>query len=94
MALISAPIIKIYPVIYSQIINAINAPIIIGEFGTKASEYDDDFRVNHAGGYVAIAAKYGIKTIWWDNGYLNDYGIIDRNNFSNSKINIIKSLTR
>lgn len=74
--------------------NAINAPIIIGEFGTKASEYDDDFRVNHAGGYVEIAAKYGIKTIWWDNGYLNDYGIIDRNNFSNSKINIIKSLTR
>ena len=74
--------------------NAINAPIIIGEFGTKASEYDDDFRVNHAGGYVAIAAKYGIKTIWWDNGYLNDYGIIDRNNFSNSKFNIIKSLTR
>ena len=74
--------------------NSTNAPVIIGEFGTKASEYDDDFRVNHAGGYVSIAAKYGIKTIWWDNGYLNDYGIIDRNNFSNSKINIIKSLTK
>ena len=74
--------------------NSINAPVIIGEFGTKASEYDDDFRVNHAGGYVSIAAKYGIKTIWWDNGYLNDYGLIDRNNFSNSKINIIKSLTK
>lgn len=74
--------------------NTINAPAIIGEFGTKASEYDDDFRVNHAGGYVSIAAKYGIKTIWWDNGYLNDYGLIDRNNFSNSKINIIKSLTK
>ena len=74
--------------------NTINAPVIIGEFGTKASEYDDDFRVNHAGGYVSIAAKYGIKTIWWDNGYLNEYGLIDRNNFSNSKINIIKSLTK
>ena len=74
--------------------NSINAPVIIGEFGTKASEYDDDFRVNHAGGYVSIAAKYGIKTIWWDNGYLNEYGLIDRNNFSNSKINIIKSLTK
>lgn len=74
--------------------NFINAPVIIGEFGTKASEYDDDFRVNHAGGYVSIAAKYGIKTIWWDNGYLNEYGLIDRNNFSNSKINIIKSLTK
>lgn len=74
--------------------NSINAPVIIGEFGTKASEYDDDFRVNHAGGYVSIAAKYCIKTIWWDNGYLNDYGLIDRNNFSNSKINIIKSLTK
>lgn len=74
--------------------NSTNAPVIIGEFGTKASEYDDDFRVNHAGGYVSIAAKYGIKTIWWDNGYLNEYGLIDRNNFSNSKINIIKSLTK
>lgn len=74
--------------------NSINAPVIIGEFGTKESEYDDDFRVNHAGGYVSIAAKYGIKTIWWDNGYLNEYGLIDRNNFSNSKINIIKSLTK
>ena len=74
--------------------NSINAPVIIGEFGTRASEYDDDFRVNHAGGYVSIAAKYGIKTIWWDNGYLNEYGLIDRNNFSNSKINIIKSLTK
>lgn len=70
--------------------NRINAPVIIGEFGTTTSYPILSLRTTHASNFIARAAAHGIKCIWWDNGY--EYSIIDRYNFGNSKTDIIQAL--
>ena len=77
----------------SNYANNLGLPLIIGEFGTKESSFNPkDYRDIHASNYVACAAYYGIKCIYWDNGNLDDYGIIDRMDLENSRTDIIDSL--
>ncbi len=40
-------------------------PVIIGEFGSKASASYD--RAEHAAKFVALSKEYGFCPIWWDN---------------------------
>lgn len=68
----------------------ISAPIVIGEFGTTTNYPFPELREEHAANFVARAAKFGIKCIWWDNG--SDYKIIDRKELSNSNMQMISAL--
>ena len=68
----------------------IHTPIIIGEFGSTTSYPFPELREEHASNFVARAAKYGIKCIWWDNG--SEYQIIDRRNTAKSDKKMIKAL--
>lgn len=72
--------------------NIIKAPIIIGEFGTKPSYEPSGYRVQATSNYVARAKAHGIKCIYWDDGNLNNFGLIDRRDFSNSRFDIINAL--
>ncbi|BCN29026.1 glycoside hydrolase family 5 protein [Anaeromicropila herbilytica] len=69
---------------------SINAPIIIGEFGTRDFYPAPELRAKQAANYVTRAAKYGLKCIWWDNG--SDYKLIDRRDFRKSDFEMIKAL--
>lgn len=71
----------------------LGAPIIIGEFGYKASYKLADKRAVAAGNFVARAGEHGIKTIVWDNGVLSEYGLIDRKNLSSSNTDMIRAIT-
>lgn len=68
----------------------VNAPIVIGEFGTTTSFPLPELRAKHASNFVARAAEHGIKCIWWDNG--SEYKIIDRRDYSASDLNMINAL--
>ncbi|BCN29025.1 glycoside hydrolase family 5 protein [Anaeromicropila herbilytica] len=68
----------------------IKAPIMIGEFGTTISYPLLDLRPEQASNFVARAAQYGIKSIWWDNG--SDYKIIDRRDYLTSNMEMINAL--
>lgn len=70
--------------------NKVKAPLIIGEFGTTPTFTIPELRAEHASNFVARAAKYGIKCIWWDNG--SEYKIIDRRDYSKSDIRMIGAL--
>jgi aryl-phospho-beta-D-glucosidase BglC (GH1 family) len=73
-----------------QFSDTINAPIIVGEFGTTTSYALPEFRPAQASNYVARAAEHGIKCIWWDNG--SNYAIINRNVLSESNATMINAL--
>ena len=68
----------------------IQAPIVIGEFGTTPKYTLLELREEQASNFVARAAKYGIKCIWWDNG--SNYKIIDRRDYSDSNMEMISAL--
>jgi aryl-phospho-beta-D-glucosidase BglC (GH1 family) len=70
--------------------DSINAPIIIGEFGTTNDYFLSDYRTAHASNFVGRAAEHGIKCIWWDNG--SNYAIVDRRNLAGSDTAMIKAL--
>lgn len=70
--------------------HSINAPIIIGEFGTTTAYPLPALRAEQASNFIARAAEHGIKCIWWDNG--SEYKIINRLDFSSSDKNMIKAL--
>lgn len=59
-----------------------DAPVVIGEWGTTASYPIPEFRTVHASNFIARAAEHGVKCIVWDNG--SDYGIINRKELYNS----------
>lgn len=70
------------------------APVVIGEFGTKAKDFAPAaYRTVHAANYVARAAAHGILCIWWDNGYSDEYGIIARKSLTDSDTSLIQALT-
>jgi hypothetical protein len=73
-----------------QFSDEINAPIIIGEFGTTSSYPLEQFRTVQASNFVARAAEHGIKCIWWDNG--SDYAIVNRRNLAGSDTDMINAL--
>lgn len=68
----------------------IEAPLVIGEFGTTYSYPLPEYRCIQASNFVARAASHGIKCIWWDNG--SDYAIIDRRDFAKSDATMIQAL--
>lgn len=70
----------------------INSPVMIGEFGTKPSYEPNGYRIQATSNYVARANEHGIKCIYWDDGNLNNFGLIDRRDFSNSRFDIINAL--
>jgi hypothetical protein len=71
----------------------LNAPIVIGEFGSSKKTFLPlELRNVHASNYVKCAANYGIKCIYWDNGAVNDYAIVNRKDFSLSETDIITAL--
>lgn len=68
-------------------------PIIIGEFGSSNKSFKPvKYRDIHASNYVANAANHGIKCIYWDNGSMNDYAIINRKDLESSRTDIIEAL--
>ena len=72
--------------------NKMKVPIIIGEFGTKANYNPIEYRNIAASNYVARAKLHNINCIYWDDGNLNNYGLINRRNFSLSNIDMLNSL--
>ena len=68
------------------------APVLIGEFGTKASYTPAKYRATAISNYVARAATHGIKCIYWDDGNLNHFGLIDRRDFSCSQHELLQAL--
>lgn len=54
-----------------------NVPVIVGEFGAVPKNNEED-RQAWAKFFVETAAKYKMPCIWWDNGILTEYGIVDR----------------
>ncbi|MCR4902013.1 MAG: glycoside hydrolase family 5 protein [Butyrivibrio sp.] len=67
------------------------SPVMITEFGVKASALSEDLRSVYISNYVARAGSRGIKCFIWDNGALNDYGLVNRKDFSSSKTNLISA---
>lgn len=70
----------------------IGAPVLVGEFGTTSKFSPSDYRCEQAANFVTRAAEHGIKCIWWDNGNMKEYGIIDRDNFEDSDMQMIEAL--
>ena len=68
----------------------VNAPVIIGEFGSKYTYPIPELRTEHTSNFVARAAGHGIKCIWWDNG--SEYKVIDRRDYSASDTAMIQAL--
>ncbi len=66
------------------------APVIIGEFGSTTNYVPAEYRVKHAGNYIARASQYGIKCFWWDNGL--EYQLFDRNTYRITQEEIIAAL--
>lgn len=64
-------------------------PIIIDEFGTKASVAADT-RVQSARYYVTTAKKAGIACFWWDNG--GDYSLFDRTTYQQENTALVEAL--
>lgn len=52
-------------------------PVVIGEWGSL-NQCNQEDRVRHATYYVNVCRSRGICPIWWDNGFLKEFGIIDR----------------
>lgn len=71
----------------------VGAPVIIGEFATTSSYQPKGYRSIHAANYVARAKKHGIRCIYWDDGNLDQYGIVNRVKLSASETEILKALT-
>ena len=67
----------------------INAPVIIGEWGTTTKYVPAEYRAIHAANYIARADSHGIKCLYWDNG--SNYGIIDRKNLS-AKMDMVNAI--
>lgn len=70
----------------------VGAPVLIGEFGTTTKFTPEDYRCEQAANFVTRAGRHGIKCVWWDNGNMKEYGIIDRDDFENSNMQMIKAL--
>ena len=68
------------------------APVLIGEFGTKASYTPAEYRGTAISNYVARAANHGIKCIYWDDGNINHFGLIDRRDFTCSQHALLQAL--
>lgn len=52
--------------------------VIIGEWAFWRGNGTDN-RVQYVNEYLKYADEYGIPTIWWDNGYASEVGLLDRN---------------
>lgn len=57
-----------------------NAPVMIGEFGTKVSNYKEypSYRAYQLSNYVARLLAHGLCGTYWEDGNLGDFGLIDR----------------
>lgn len=66
------------------------APILIGEFGTRDDYALPEWREEFTSNFIARASTHGIKCCIWDDGY--QWKLIDRYNYENSNLEIIKSL--
>lgn len=61
-------------------------PVIIGEFGARNKDGNEDERAEWVKYYVTAAAAVGIPCAWWDNGLFEGsgelFGLFDRYNYS------------
>ncbi len=69
-----------------------NLPVIIGEFGTKPSYSPSEYREEATANFVARANAHGLRCIYWDDGNLNNYGLVNRRNFDASEHEILEAL--
>ena len=67
-------------------------PIIIGEFGTKPSYTPTEYREKAASNYVSRAKKHNVKCVYWDDGNLNNFGLVNRKDFSLSNFKMINAI--
>ena len=71
--------------------HAQGVPVIIGEFGAVDKD-NTQTRVDWVNFFVTTAKDLKVKCIWWDNGITKEFGIIDRNNLTQSQPEICKAL--
>ncbi len=73
----------------------IGVPVIINEWGFTdgVTLYDKTIQKAAYANFSFISNKYGIKSYVWDNGSLNDFGLIARNNFNHSEKEILYAIT-
>lgn len=64
--------------IYQRFIEK-DIPVVMGEWGNLNHDNLED-RIRHAEYYASGCVKRGICPIWWDNGYIGNFAIINRNN--------------
>jgi len=69
-----------------------DVPVIIGEFGTKPSYSPIEYREEATANFVARANARGLKCIYWDDGNLGNYGLVNRRDFDASEHEIIEAL--
>ncbi|WP_243738052.1 cellulase family glycosylhydrolase [Cellulomonas shaoxiangyii] len=73
-------------------------PVLIGEYGsidkTAFDASNNRYRADYARALVATAAKYGIATAYWDNGYNGQYGfaLFDRQTATVTQQGIIDAI--
>lgn len=67
-------------------------PVIIGEFGTKPSYSPIEYREEATANFVARANAHGLRCIYWDDGNLGNYGLVERKDFEASEHEIIDAL--
>lgn len=67
-------------------------PVIIGEFGTKPSYSPIEYREEATANFVARANARGLRCIYWDDGNLGNYGLVNRRDFDESEHDILAAL--
>lgn len=67
-------------------------PVIIGEFGTKPSYSPIEYRKEATANFVARANARGLRCIYWDDGNLGNYGLVNRKDFDASEHELLEAL--
>ena len=72
----------------------IDAPVIINEWGFSDGMvlFNKEIQTAAYSNFSYISNKYGIKAYVWDNGKMNDFGIVSRTNYNHSDKDIISAI--
>ncbi|MBE5938206.1 MAG: hypothetical protein E7265_09295 [Lachnospiraceae bacterium] len=73
----------------------IGVPVMVNEWGYSdyATRYNYELQKAAYANYSYYSNKYGIKSYVWDNGGLNNFGIINRNNYNHSDGELLYAIT-
>ncbi|GAF03776.1 endoglucanase D precursor [Saccharicrinis fermentans DSM 9555 = JCM 21142] len=66
-------------------------PVVMGEWGSLNHGNLED-RTRHAAYYSTACLSRGIPSIWWDNGNLSEFGLIDRTTYQWAYIDIANAI--